>query len=68
VEGADTGMKEEETGVERTVQKDVMNNHNHIKVNNAFKLTINMGDSLNLLGLLLGIFLIRKLFPRTKSK
>jgi hypothetical protein len=61
------GMKEE-TGVEKAMQKDITNNHNHIKVNNAFNLTINMGDSLNLLGLLLGIFLLRKLFSTKKDQ
>ncbi|MBY0098488.1 hypothetical protein [Mesobacillus maritimus] len=58
----------EETGVEKTMQKNVTNNHNQIKVNNAFKLTINIGDSLNLLGLLLGIFLLRKLFSKNKNQ
>jgi hypothetical protein len=58
----------DEIGVEKTMQKDVTNNHNHIKVNNAFKLTINMGDSLNLLGLLLGLFLLRKLFSTSKNQ
>lgn len=67
MERAERGMKEE-PGVEKTMQKNVTNNHNQIKVNNAFKLTINMGDSLNLLGLLLGIFLLRKLFSKKKNQ
>jgi hypothetical protein len=61
-------MMEEENGFEKSIQKDVTNNQNHVKVNNLFKLTINMGDSLNLLGLIGGIFLLRTLLNRTKQK
>jgi hypothetical protein len=61
-------MKEEENGLEKSIQKDVTNNHNHIKVNNAFNFTLTISDSLNLLGLIFGLLLLRKLFNRDQSK
>lgn len=43
------------------------NNQNTIRVNNNFNLTINLGDSLNLLALIGGIYLIRTLSKKRKQ-
>lgn len=45
-----------------------INNNNDVKVSNQFSLTINLGDSLNLLALLGGIYLFRKMAKRRKQK
>ena len=44
------------------------NNKNDIKVNNHFSLTINFGDSLNLLALIGGVYFIRRMVKWQKSK
>jgi hypothetical protein len=44
------------------------NNKNTVRVNNNFNLTINLGDSLNLLALIGGIFLIRTVTKKSKQK
>jgi hypothetical protein len=44
------------------------NNKNTIRVNNNFNLTINLGDSLNLLALIGGAYLIRTLSVKSKQK
>lgn len=43
------------------------NNTQDVKVNNNFSLTINFGDSLNLLALIAGVYLIRKITKRNKA-
>lgn len=43
------------------------NNKNTVLVNNNFNLTINLGDSLNLLALIGGIYLIRTLTQKLKQ-
>ncbi|WP_449536491.1 hypothetical protein [Ferdinandcohnia sp. Marseille-Q9671] len=42
-------------------------NYNDIKVNNNFQFTINFGDSLNLLALLAGVFLIKTVSKKQKT-
>lgn len=42
------------------------NNKNDIKVNNQFSLTINLGDSLNVLALIAGIYLIKRITKKKK--
>ncbi|WP_423802013.1 hypothetical protein [Neobacillus sp. SAB-20_R2A] len=42
------------------------NNKNDIKVNNQFSLTINFGDSLNVLALIAGIYLIKRIKNKKK--
>ncbi|MEH7336337.1 hypothetical protein V7161_27315 [Neobacillus drentensis] len=42
------------------------NNKTDVRVNNHFSLTINFGDSLNLLALIAGIYLIRKMNKKRK--
>lgn len=44
------------------------NNKNMIRVNNNFNLTLNFGDSLNLLALIAGIFIIKKVAKKRKEK
>ncbi|MCM3690648.1 hypothetical protein [Neobacillus niacini] len=44
------------------------NNKNTVLVNNNFNLTINLGDSLNVLALIGGIYLIRKISKNRKQK
>ncbi|OIK15599.1 hypothetical protein BIV60_08620 [Bacillus sp. MUM 116] len=44
------------------------NNKNDVKVNNQFSLTLNFGDSLNLLALIAGFYMIRKIGKRYKVK
>jgi hypothetical protein len=44
------------------------NNKNTVRVNNNFNLTINLGDSLNLLALIGGVFLIRTIIKARKQK
>ncbi|MEC1521108.1 hypothetical protein P9D43_03530 [Neobacillus niacini] len=44
------------------------NNKNTVHVNNNFNLTINLGDSLNLLALIGGIYLIRTLSKKRNQK
>ncbi|NYE06828.1 hypothetical protein F4694_003608 [Bacillus niacini] len=43
------------------------NNKNTVHVNNNFNLTINLGDSLNLLALIGSIYLIRTLTKKRKQ-
>jgi hypothetical protein len=38
-----------------------------VKVNNHFSLTIHFGDSLNLLALIAGVYIIRKIAKRNKK-
>ncbi|OLS40384.1 hypothetical protein [Bacillus sp. MRMR6] len=59
-------MKTEEP-VTRTLPNS-NNNKNSVNVNNHFNLTINLGDSLNLLALIAGIYVIRKLTVKPKAK
>ncbi|GHH96761.1 hypothetical protein [Neobacillus kokaensis] len=44
------------------------NNKNDVKVNNHFSLTINFGDSLNLLALIAGVYVIKNIAKRKKKK
>jgi hypothetical protein len=44
------------------------NNKNDVKVNNNFSLTINFGDSLNVLALIAGVYLIRRIAKNRKLK
>ena len=44
------------------------NNKNDVKVNNNFSLTINFGDSLNVLALIAGVYLIRRIAKKRKLK
>ncbi|WP_223587724.1 hypothetical protein [Neobacillus bataviensis] len=44
------------------------NTKNDIRVNNNFSLTINLGDSLNLLALIAGIYLLRSIAKKQNSK
>ncbi|MFP7296601.1 hypothetical protein [Neobacillus niacini] len=44
------------------------NNKNTVRVNNYFNLSINLGDSLNLLALIGGIYLIRTISKNNKQK
>ncbi|MDR7000699.1 hypothetical protein [Neobacillus niacini] len=41
---------------------------NDVRVNNQFSLTLNFGDSLNLLALIAGVYLIRRIGKRHKLK
>jgi len=43
-------------------------NKKDVRVNNHFSLTINFGDSLNLLALLAGIYIIRRITKNRKNK
>ncbi|MCM3586682.1 hypothetical protein M3182_13160 [Mesobacillus maritimus] len=47
---------------------DVTNNENSVHVNNQIQITINFGDALNLLGLILGIFFLKKLFLKKQAR
>lgn len=42
-------------------------NRNYTRVNNHFNFTINFGDSLNMLGLLAGIFFIKTITNKKKA-
>lgn len=42
------------------------NNKNDVRVNNHFSLTINFGDSLNLLALIAGVYLVKKIVKKKK--
>ena len=44
------------------------NNKNDVKVNNNFSLTINFGDSLNVLALIAGVYFIRRIAKKRKLK
>lgn len=44
------------------------NNKNLVRVNNHFNLTINLGDSLNLLALIVGIYAVRRFAKKQKAK
>lgn len=44
------------------------NNKNDVRVNNHFTLTINFGDSLNLFALIGGIYVVKRLVKKSKSK
>jgi len=43
------------------------NNKNDVKVNNHFSLTIHFGDSINILALIAGVYIIRKIAKRNKK-
>ncbi|MED1470936.1 hypothetical protein [Bacillus salipaludis] len=53
---------------EKEISPGTHNNKNDVKVNNQFSLTINFGDSLNLLALITGIYVIRRIGKRNKEK
>ncbi len=53
---------------EKEISPGTHNNKNDVKVNNQFSLTINFGDSLNLLALITGIYVIRRIGKRNKVK
>ncbi|NRD79264.1 hypothetical protein HPT25_18045 [Bacillus sp. BRMEA1] len=42
-------------------------NKNDVKVNNQFSLTINFGDSLNIIALITGIYVLKKIAKRNKK-
>lgn len=44
------------------------NNKTDVRVNNHFSLTINFGDSLNILALIAGIYFIRRIAKKQKLK
>ena len=44
------------------------NNKNDVKVNNQFSLTINLGGSLNLLALIAGVYLVRRIVRKKGEK
>lgn len=44
------------------------NNKNMIRVNNNINLTINFGDSLNLLAIIAGIYIIKRVAKKRKEK
>ncbi|MEH7501065.1 hypothetical protein V7152_03330 [Neobacillus drentensis] len=44
------------------------NNKNDVRVNNTFSLTINLGDSLNVLALIGGIFVVKRFVKKHKAK
>ncbi|KKK37125.1 hypothetical protein WQ57_15480 [Mesobacillus campisalis] len=48
-------------------QKDVTNNQNDVRVNNTLQLTIHFGDALNIAGLIVGIYLFKKLIAARKK-
>lgn len=43
------------------------NNKNDVRVNNHFSLTINFGDSLNVLALIAGVYFIQKMAKKKKQ-
>jgi hypothetical protein len=43
------------------------NNKNLVRVNNNFNLTINLGDSLNFVALIAGIYVIRRIAKKNKA-
>ncbi|MDQ6597308.1 hypothetical protein E2K98_07335 [Bacillus salipaludis] len=53
---------------EKEISPGTHKNKNDVKVNNQFSLTINFGDSLNLLALITGIFVIRRIGKRNRMK
>ncbi|MGG3470576.1 hypothetical protein ABES02_24205 [Neobacillus pocheonensis] len=44
------------------------NNKNSVRVNNNFSLTINFGDSLNLLALIAGVYVLRRIAKKQKIR
>lgn len=60
-------MVKKEEQVTRTLANS-HNNKNSIRVNNHFNLTINFGDSLNLLALIAGIYVVRRIASNRKAK
>ena len=54
--------------LEKKVQPTTNNNSNYIRVQNRFSLTIHFGDSLNLLALLAGVYIIRSSVKKRKQK
>ncbi|PLS07138.1 hypothetical protein [Neobacillus cucumis] len=54
--------------MEKKGQSKTVNNTNNIRVHNRFSLTINFGDSLNLLALLAGAYIIRSVVKKKKEK
>ncbi|WP_342430885.1 hypothetical protein [Neobacillus sp. FSL H8-0543] len=53
---------------EESNQSSTNNNKNRVRVNNNFQLTINLGDSLNLLALIAGIYVIKNFTKKRKAK
>ena len=49
-------------------QTKTVNNTNNIRVHNRFSLTVHFGDSLNLLTLLAGVYIIRSVAKKRKQK
>jgi hypothetical protein len=43
-------------------------NFNKIRVNNHINFTVNFGDSLNLMALIAGVFLVKTISKKTKQK
>ncbi|MCM3726980.1 hypothetical protein M3226_14945 [Neobacillus cucumis] len=54
--------------VEKEGQAKTVNNTNNIRVHNRFSLTVHLGDSLNLLALLAGVYIIRSVSKKRKQK
>lgn len=44
------------------------NNKASVRVNNHFSLTINFGDSLNLLALIAGVYVLKRIAKKRKNK
>lgn len=42
-------------------------NQNDVQVNNQITITVNFGDSLNLLALIAGLYMLRKIAKRPKN-
>jgi hypothetical protein len=57
----------QELGSSKSLQNS-KNNKNMVRVNNNINLTINLGDSLNLLALIAGIYLIRRVTKKRNEK
>ncbi|WP_160718853.1 hypothetical protein [Bacillus sp. USDA818B3_A] len=54
--------------LEEKEQLKTMKNTNNIRVHNRFSLTINFGDSLNLLALLAGVYILKNVAKNRKLK
>jgi hypothetical protein len=55
------------TDLDPQFQKDVTNHNNDVRVNNSIQLTINLGDTLNIAGLVFGIYLLSKFFSAKRK-
>ncbi|MEH7419428.1 hypothetical protein V7266_29805 [Neobacillus drentensis] len=54
--------------IEKKGSSKAVNTTNNIRVNNRFSLTIHFGDSLNLLALLAGVYIIKSIEKKRKQK